>query len=87
MILGVDPNGNPIEIQCDELGHTKTTLVGSLTKGPDGNYFVIDGTDCKGKAASKPLASDYPFYTYWSVDTDPHANSIEVSDGTNWTVI
>ena len=63
------------------------SISGSLAKGPDGNDFIIDGTDCKGLEASKPLASAYPFHTYWSVDTDPHADFVEVSNGTIWVVI
>lgn len=52
-----------------------TTLTGSLI-------------DIRGKAADKPLAADVsPGATYWSVDTDPHGDAIEVSDGTSWVVI
>lgn len=44
--------------------------------------------DLRGASADKPLATAVDVgTTYWSVDTDPHANSIEVSDGTNWVVI
>jgi len=71
----------------DSKHDVNANIVGSLAKGSDGNDFIIEGTDCKGKSASKPLASAYPFYTYWSIDTDPHGNAVEVSDGTNWVVI
>lgn len=42
----------------------------------------------RGLAVNKPLATAVDVgTTYWSVDTDPHANSVEVSNGTNWVVI
>ncbi|MBT2215827.1 hypothetical protein KK120_08695 [Virgibacillus dakarensis] len=42
----------------------------------------------RGLAANKPAATSVePGTTYWSVDSDPHGNEIEVSDGTKWTVI
>ena len=44
--------------------------------------------DLRGTAATKPLATAVPVgATYWSVDTDPSAEAIEVSDGTKWVVI
>ena len=44
--------------------------------------------DLRGKAADKPLATAVTIgATYWSVDTDPGALVIEVSDGTNWVVM
>lgn len=47
-----------------------------------------DERDLRGKAANKPAANTVPIgATYWSVDTDPHADLIEVSDGTSWVVI
>jgi len=71
----------------DSKHDVNATVVGSLAKGPDGNDFIIEGTNCKGRSASKPSAGDYQFYTYWSVDTDPQANAIEVSNGTLWVVM
>lgn len=77
-----------------ESSHTLATsssssITGSLAKGPDNNYFSVNNLtlECRGRNASKPSASDYPFYTYWSVDTDPHMNALEVSDGSNWVVV
>ena len=44
--------------------------------------------DLRGTAATKPLATAVTIgATYWSVDTDPNADVIEVSNGTNWVVI
>jgi len=44
--------------------------------------------DLRGKAADKPLATAVAVgATYWSVDTDPHGEAIEVSDGTQWVVV
>lgn len=44
--------------------------------------------DLRGLAANKPDASSVdPGTTYWSVDTDPNADAVEVSDGTTWTVM
>lgn len=49
---------------------------------------ATDERDLRGKAANKPAANTVPIgATYWSVDTDPHADLIEVSDGTSWVVI
>lgn len=49
---------------------------------------VIDPRDMRGLAADKPAASaENRGNTYWSVDTDPHQDAVEVSDGTNWVVI
>jgi hypothetical protein len=49
---------------------------------------ATDERDLRGKAANKPAPNAVPIgATYWSVDTDPHADLIEVSDGTSWVVI
>lgn len=49
---------------------------------------AIDERELRGKAANKPAANAVPIgATYWSVDTDPNANSIEVSNGTSWVVL
>lgn len=49
---------------------------------------ATDERDLRGFAANKPAANTVPIgATYWSVDTDPHADLIEVSDGTSWVVI
>ena len=47
-----------------------------------------DERDRRGLAANKPLANSVEIgTTYWSVDTDPHAAAVEVSNGTSWVVI
>lgn len=44
--------------------------------------------DLRGTSANKPLATAVTIgATYWSVDTDPHGDVIEVSNGTSWVVI
>lgn len=51
---------------------------------------TFDGStkDLRGKAADKPAASSVDVgTTYWSIDTDPHADSVEVSNGIEWVVI
>lgn len=49
---------------------------------------AIRDKDLRGKAADKPAANEVAIgTTYWSVDTDPHANAIEVSTGSEWVVI
>ena len=51
---------------------------------------TLDGStkELRGKAASKPAAGSVIVgTTYWSIDTDPHANAVEVSNGTSWVVI
>ena len=68
-------------------GQIQAELVGSLAKGPDGNDFVVIGFECRGRNASQPSASEWLGYTYYSVDTDPSGNAIEISDGTNWVVM
>ncbi len=50
--------------------------------------FAGSTLDLRNLAANKPAAdSVQPGTTYWSVDTDPNAEAVEVSNGTNWTVI
>lgn len=49
---------------------------------------IKDPLDLRGLAAKKPAANSVSEgATYWSVDTDPSAEAIEVSDGTKWTVM
>lgn len=44
--------------------------------------------ELRGTAAYKPLATAVTVgATYWSVDTDPHGNVIEISTGAAWVVI
>lgn len=44
--------------------------------------------DKRDLAANKPAATTVPVgTTFWSVDTDPLAMKVEVSDGTKWTVM
>ena len=53
----------------------KTSITGSLANR-------------RGLAANKPLATAVDVgTTYWSVDTDPHADVVEVSNGTTWVVM
>lgn len=61
---------------------------------PAGNNNIgkvtIDGStkDLRGKAANKPAANSVAVgTTYWSIDIDPHADAVEVSNGTSWVVI
>ena len=54
----------------------------------DGLQLSGSNMDLRGTAATKPLATAVPIgATYWSVDTDPSAEAIEVSNGTNWVVM
>ena len=79
---------------------TANTLLARLKSLEDKIAAIIAGTspavttlsgsnmDLRGTAATKPLATAVPIgATYWSVDTDPSAEAIEVSDGTNWVVM
>lgn len=55
-----------------------------------GDHVQLSGSnmDLRGTAANKPLATAVTIgATYWSVDTDPGALALEVSDGTNWVVM
>lgn len=61
-----------------------------VLEGKNGANKVLgtDERDLRGAAADKPAANTVAIgSTYWSVDTDPHADAIEVSDGTQWVVI
>lgn len=61
-----------------------------VLQGKNGANKVLatDERDLRGMAANKPAPNTVPIgATYWSVDTDPHADLIEVSDGTSWVVI
>jgi len=67
--------------------HTKD---GRVVDNDNGLPTQLTGSnmDLRGKAADKPLATAVTIgATYWSVDTDPGALVIEVSDGTNWVVM
>ena len=59
-----------------------------ITKVSKDVQLTGSSMDLRGTAANKPLATAVTIgATYWSVDTDPGADAIEVSDGTNWVVI
>lgn len=52
--------------------------------------MVLTGSivDQRGLAANKPVANTVSIgTTYWSVDIDPLAMKVEVSDGTKWVVM
>jgi hypothetical protein len=54
----------------------------------DGTTSTQDARDLRGLAANKPAANTVPIgSTYLSVDTDPHGDAIEISNGTSWVVI
>lgn len=68
-----DKLGNYLKLNSD--GSVPTTIVESLENQ-------------RGLAANKPAASSLNIgTTYWSVDTDPHADAVEVSNGTAWVVM
>lgn len=68
-------DGDIADIRVNAKGELITTFSGS-------------NMDLRGTAATKPLATAVTIgATYWSVDTDPNADVIEVSNGTNWVVI
>jgi len=47
----------------------------------------VSSIDLRGLAENKPESPSVVGTTYWSVDTDPHAEAIEVWDGTRWVVM
>ena len=60
---------------------TGTNSIGKVT-------VSADERDRRGTAATRPAANSVALgTTYWSIDTDPHGESIEVSNGTSWVVI
>ena len=68
-----DRQGNYQKYNTD--GTTPVSITGSLVNR-------------RGLAINKPSANTVEVgTTYWSVDTDPHGDFIEVSDGTNWVVM
>lgn len=61
---------------------------GAATLAKQDAIIALLEMDRRGKAVNKPAPNAVPIgATYWSVDTDPHADLIEVSDGTSWVVI
>ena len=66
-------------------------IVDALPAGTNNiGKVTLDGStkDLRGKAVDKPAANSVAEgTTYWSIDTDPHANAVEVSDGSDWVVI
>ena len=67
--------------------HALAKLFG--TNGQGGLVTLTGSTvDLRGLAANKPLATAVVVgTTYWSIDTDPNADAVEVSDGTSWAVM
>ncbi|HWQ76867.1 MAG TPA: hypothetical protein VN441_16290 [Syntrophomonas sp.] len=64
--------------------------IDAITVGTTPAVTQLSGSliDLRGLAANKPTANSVnPGVTYWSVDVDPNADAIEVSDGMNWTVM
>ncbi len=64
--------------------------IDAITAGTTPVVSKLSGSnmDLRGTAATKPLATAVTIgATYWSVDTDPSAEAIEVSDGTKWVVM
>jgi hypothetical protein len=61
----------------------------ALTEKAHGKMDIYgNNIDRRGLNANKPLANAVAAgTTYWSVDTDPNMDSLEVSDGTSWTVM
>ena len=54
----------------------------------DGVTLSGSNVSLRGLAANKPAANSVDVgVTYWSVDTDPHVDALEVSDGTQWVVM
>lgn len=67
---------------------TGTTQLRAGTNNIGKVNVATDERDLRGKAANKPAANAVPIgATYWSIDTDPHAAAVEVSNGTSWAVI
>lgn len=60
------------------------TLIGYINMA----WEELGKLDLRGLAVNKPLATAVQIgATYWSVDTDPNADAIEVSNGTDWSVM
>ncbi len=67
---------------------TSTTQLRAGTNAIGKVTISTDERDKRGLAVNKPLASSVENgTTYWSTDTDPHAEAIELSNGTSWVVI
>ena len=78
VLLGKALGGNFVPIKVNEDG--KLDVAGAT--------IVVTTKDLRGLAANKPDASMVDVgTTYWAIDTDPHADAVEVSDGSNWVVI
>ena len=81
-----------LETKLDALNVLITSIkdTGGIKKITDVVNTQLNGSniDRRGLAANKPVANTVDVgVTYWSVDEDPHGDSIEVSDGTTWVVI
>lgn len=86
-LLGhVTVDGDPATGAKQDTGNT--ALASAVTKLTEILTQLQTKPDRRGLAINKPLAASVePGTTYWSVDTDPHGFSIEVSNGTAWAVI
>jgi hypothetical protein len=88
----VDKDGNRLAVVQGGAG--KSAVYGKTAEGEwvplqvdDAGRAVLNSVDLRGLAANKPESPSVVGTTYWSVDTDPHAEAIEVWDGTRWVVM
>lgn len=87
----------PLGLTLSSAGATGVTAGTSAnaTPGVDPLLVSVSGIvssasneDMRGLSTAKPLATAVTAgTTYWSVDTDPHAASVEVSTGAAWVVV
>jgi len=64
--------------------------IDAITSGDTPAAVQLTGSilEIRDLAANKPSADAVPIGAiFWAVDTDPHGDAIEVSDGTKWAVI
>lgn len=81
----VDENNRAIITASRDDGTGKPITDVSIKGGVQLTGSILDQ---RGLSANKPVANTVSIgTTYWSVDTDPLAMKVEVSDGTKWVVM
>jgi hypothetical protein len=84
--LGVEQDAFYLQYGLSPLPIPDTTNLRRLATDLAAALTILN-RDRRGLAAGRPLADAVPVgTTYWSVDTDPSGEAIEVSNGVSWVV-
>ena len=89
-VLWSEVDGQKVALSQTYGADGEPQLVSEATPMPVKGTMQLSGSivDQRGLAVNKPDPTTVEIgTTYWSVDTDPLAAEVEVSDGTKWVVM